>query len=230
MKKKDDKNYVVQLGLKGHIIPLDLVIEYKLKDLKDNVLSKENNLNDINSRIDDIFENLSDDEKSEVETVLNDENDSFVPGEIAKKAKEFLKQTISEGTVEKKIIEVNNLFNEQKRLTKEIKSDRSNLEVLAAKEIENLSKDDIDELLFRKWIEPIVSGMDIIIDNLIIKFSKDIENLSVKYKQTLKDINDEISHTEKELIKMINQLTGNEFDMKGLDDLKSLLGVNNDAK
>lgn len=230
VKKKDDKNYVVQLGLKGHIIPLDLVIEYKLKDLKDNVLSKENNLNDINSRIDDIFENLSDDEKSEVETVLNDENDSFVPGEIAKKAKEFLKQTISEGTVEKKIIEVNNLFNEQKRLTKEIKSDRSNLEVLAAKEIENLSKDDIDELLFRKWIEPIVSGMDIIIDNLIIKFSKDIENLSVKYKQTLKDINDEISHTEKELIKMINQLTGNEFDMKGLDDLKSLLGVNNDAK
>ena len=230
VKKKDDKNYVVQLGLKGHIIPLDLVIEYKLKDLKDNVLSKENNLNDINSRIDDIFENLSDDEKSEVETVLNDENDSFVPGEIAKKAKEFLKQTISEGTVEKKIIEVNNLFNEQKRLTKEIKSDRSNLEVLAAKEIENLSKDDIDELLFRKWIEPIVNGMDIIIDNLIIKFSKDIENLSVKYKQTLKDINDEILHTEEELIKMINQLTGNEFDMKGLDDLKSLLGVNNDAK
>ena len=128
------------------------------------------------------------------------------------------------------MIEVNNLFNEQKRLTKEIKSDRSNLEVLAAKEIENLSKDDIDELLFRKWIEPIVNGMDIIIDNLIIKFSKDIENLSVKYKQTLKDINDEILHTEEELIKMINQLTGKEFDMKGKDDLKSLLGVNNDAK
>ena len=51
-----------------------------------------------------------------------------------------------------------------------------------------------------------------------------IEKLSVKYEQTLHDIDDEISKSEKELANMIDELIGSEFDMKGLEGLKSLLG------
>ena len=47
VKKKGDKETEVQVGVKGHIIPLEFVIDYKLKDLKDDVTSKENRLSEI---------------------------------------------------------------------------------------------------------------------------------------------------------------------------------------
>ena len=139
VKKKGDKETEVQVGVKGHIIPLEFVIDYKLKDLKDDVTSKENRLSEIDSRISEIFDSLDEDEKTEIEDILTEENDAFVPKEVLRKAKEYLKASVSEGTVEKKIIEVSNLFDEQKRLNKDIKESNNNIEVMAQKEIENLT-------------------------------------------------------------------------------------------
>lgn len=222
IKKKGDKETEVQTGIKGHIIPLELIIDYKLKNLKDDITNKENRLSEIESRIGEIFDSLDEDEKSEIDKVLTEDNDAFVPKEVARKAKEYLKTSISEGTVEKKIIEVNNLFEEQKKLNKDIKNSNNNIEIMAQKEIENLSYEDICEMLNRKWITPVIDGIDKLINDIIVKFAKDIEKMSVKYEQTLKDIDDEIVKTEKELSKMINELTGSEYDMKGLEDFKAL--------
>ena len=63
----------MQVGVKGHVIPFELVIDYKLKDLKNNVIDKENRLNDIESRISELFDNLSEDEKTEIESILTEE-------------------------------------------------------------------------------------------------------------------------------------------------------------
>ena len=224
VKKKGDKETEVQVGIKGHVIPLEFVIDYKLSNLKSNILEKENRLNDIDSRINEIFDSISEDEKSEIESILTEENDAFVAKEVAKKAKELLKQSVSEGSVEKKVIEVNNLFEEQKKLTKEIKDGNSEIEIEAAKEIENLTNEEIFELLTKKWVNPIVEGIDKLINDVITNFSKNIEKLSTKYEQTLKDIDEEITKSEKELSLMIDELTGSDFDMKGLEDFKSLFG------
>ena len=169
IKKKNDKETEVQVGVKGHVIPFELVIDYKLKDLKNNVIDKENRLNDIESRISELFDNLSEDEKTEIESILTEENDAFVAKEVAKKAKEYLKQSLSEGTVEKKVIEVNNLFEEQKKLNKEIKNCNNEIEIETQKEIENLTYDDICYLLNKKWIIPIIEGIDKFINNNNIK-------------------------------------------------------------
>lgn len=223
IKKKNGKETEVQTGIKGHIIPLDFVIDYKLKDLKNDIISKENRLREIESRVNEISDSLDDDEKLEIESTLTEENDAFIPKEIEKKAKEYLKSSLSEGTVEKKVIEVNNLFEEQKKLTKDIKNLNNNIEIEAQKEIENLNYEDICTLLNKKWIDPIINGLDKMINNIVIEFAKSIEKLSTKYEQTLKDIDNEISKTEKELAGMIDELIGSEYDMKGLEDFKSLI-------
>lgn len=222
VKKKNGKETEVQVGVKGHIIPLEYVIDYKLQELKNDVLIKENRLNEIESRISEIFDSLDEDEKLEIDSTLTEENDGFVAKEVSKKAKEYLKSSISEGTVEKKIIEVNTLFEEQKSLNKEIKNANDNIEIVAQKEMENLSYDDITVLLNKKWINPIVEGIDKLINEIVANFAKDIEKLSNKYEQTLKDIDDEISKTERELSDMLSELTGSEYDMKGLEDFISL--------
>ena len=53
---------------------------------------------------------------------------------------------------------------------------------------------------------------------------KNIENISNKYSQTLNDIDSEINKVEKDLSSMIDELTGSEYDMKGLEELKKLIG------
>ena len=128
-----------------------------------------------------------------------------------------------EGSVENKIIEANNLLADQKRLRKELKDDTVEIETLAKKEIENLTTEEIFKLLDKKWISPIIQGLDKQIDDIINTFYKKTDKLSNKYKQTLKDIDEDIRKTEIELSKMIDDLTGPEYDMKGLEDFKTLI-------
>ena len=44
-----------------------------------------------------------------------------------------------------------------------------------------------------------------------------------KYSETLESIGKEINQTQKELFDLMDELTGNEFDMKGLENLKGIL-------
>ena len=222
IKKKGDVETEVQVGINGRIIHFDLVIDYKLQTLKDELNLKNNKLIEIESRISEIFDSLTEDEKIEIEDILTEENDNFVPKEVSKKVKDYLKSNVCEGAVEVKIIEVNNLYEEQKKLNKSIKDTKIILETEAKKAVENLTHDEICELLNKKWINPIVTGIDKQIDSLIVDFSKNIEKLSNKYNQTLFDIDNEIKETEKVLANMITELTGPDYDMKGLEDLKSL--------
>lgn len=222
IKKKNGKETEVQVGIKGHIIPIQFVIDYKLQDLKNDIISKENQLSEIESRISEILDSLDEDERLEIDSALTEENE-FISKEVAKKAKEYLKSSTSEGTIEKKIIEANSLLENQKKLTKDIKDSNKNIEIMVQKEIENLNYDDICVLLNKKWIEPIIDGIGKMINNIIVNFTKNIEKLSNKYEQTLKDVDNEIYEVEKELSKMIDELTGSEFDMKGLEDFKSLI-------
>ena len=223
IKKKGDKETEVQVGIKGRIIPIDLVIDEKLSNLKENLNEKENKLNDIDAQINEILDNLTEEERIEAKDALTEENDAFVPKVVAQKAKEYLKSEIMEGSVESKIIEANNLLADQKRLRKELKDDTVEIETLAKKEIENLTTEEIFKLLDKKWISPIIQGLDKQIDDIINTFYKKTDKLSNKYKQTLKDIDEDIRKTEIELSKMIDDLTGPEYDMKGLEDFKTLI-------
>lgn len=222
IKKKGDVETEVQVGIKGRIIPFDLVIDYKLQTLKEDLYLKNNKLIETEFRISEIFDNLTEDEKIEIEDILTEENDNFVPKKVAKKVKDYLKSNVCEGTVEIKVIEVNNLYEKQKKLNKSIKDTNIILQTEVKKAVENLTHDEVCELLNKKWINPIIKGIDKQIDNLIVEFSKNIEKLSNKYNQTLYDIDNEIKETEKILANMISDLTGPDYDMKGLEDLKSL--------
>ena len=228
IKKKGDEEIEVQVGTKGHVIPFDLVIDYKLSNLSDNIKQKEIQLSDIDDKITELFDELSEEEKGEIEDTLNDENEAFVAKEVARKAKVYLKAEISEGSVEAKIIEVNNLFNEQKQLSKKIKENIKELDIEVQKEIQNLTDEEIYYLLNQKWILPIISGVNSLVDELIREFSDKLFVLSNKYSKTMVDIDKEIESTEKDIIKSLSQLTGDDFDMKGISDLMNLIGGNKD--
>ena len=90
--------------------------------------------------------------------------------------------------------------------------------------IEELSDDQVMELLNDKWIVPMTDSLAGLPDSIISDFISKLDKLSRKYDTTFSEVEDQIVETEKELSSMIDQLTGNEFDMQGLTELKNLLG------
>ena len=60
--------------------------------------------------------------------------------------------------------------------------------------------------------------------NIVKEFTGKLNALSKKYEITFAQVDAEIAETEKALVSMIDELTGSEFDMQGLEELKKLLG------
>lgn len=122
------------------------------------------------------------------------------------------------------IIKANQLLLQKKELKAQIKITSENLEKLTKDTIENLSIEQSRAMLRLKWITPICEKLmalsDAAIETLVIK----LEALSKKYTTTFAEIDQEIENTEQELIAMLDDLTGNNYDMRGIAELKKLLG------
>lgn len=227
VKKKNGIEEEVQDGWIGHILPFELVQNMLLKDETDEINTINNRLNEITSKYDELLEELSEDEKEEITNCLNEDNTSFVNSEIVKMAKEIKssKVEISENPA-KIVMEVSNLINEEKEGKKAIKNKKIELMKHTKKIIENLTDEQANSLLREKWITPIINGIYKISEDVINDFAKRLKILSEKYETTFLDLEDEITKSEKELSNMINELDGNEFDLQGLAELRSLLGGN----
>lgn len=223
IKKKNGKEEEVQIGWKGRVIPFELVQEYKMKDEVESIRNIENRLEEISSFYQETIESLSEDEKEEITDMLNETNDAFLNANIVRKAKETIKSVQYNEEIDKRIREVAKVIDEEKKLKKEQKTLETKLQNNSKKAIEELSENEIKELLKIKWIKPIVSNINKLVEELINDFSKKIETLSKKYEKTLIDVENEILTTEKELSLMIDELVGDEYDMKGLNEFKSLL-------
>lgn len=221
IKKKDDKEVEVQDGYKGLILPFDLVQKNLLNDKRSELQELENELTSIGSSYDEILESIDEEDKGDF---INEEGTAFVPKEIAKLVKSYKKMKIEEGSLEDKIVKVNNLIEEEKKLKKEIKTKTEQLHILTKDTIEKMSLEEGLKLLDIKWNKPIVES----IKNLPSLVNKDlvtkVNYLKNKYKDTLLDIETDIKKTSSELNGLIDDLTGDSFDMKGLQELKKLLG------
>lgn len=221
IKKKDDKEVEVQDGYKGLILPFDLVQENLLNDNRSELQELENELTSIGSSYDEILESIDEEDKG---GFINEEGTAFVPKEIAKLVKSYKKMKFEEGSLESKIVKVNNLIDEEKKLKKEIKTKTEQLHILTKEILEKMSIDEGLKLLDIKWNTPIVKSIsnlpNLVIKDLVLK----VNNLKNKYKDTLLDIETDIEKTSSELNTLIDDLTGDDFDMKGLQELKKLLG------
>ena len=184
----------------------------------ENLKKAEDRLSEIISGYEEALDELPEDEKDK--DFVNDDKTAFVLPEV-KKAITAKGVDDSVLTVLKKLSSDND---EEKKLKKQIKDDSEKLHLETKKLIENLEDNQVMELLHDKWIVPLVKSLqqlpDSIINGLITKLGK----LCSKYEDTLEQIEEQIRSTENELSEMLSSLSGNEFDMQGIAELKKLLG------
>ncbi len=226
IKKKNGKNEEIQDGWLGHILPFELVQNILLKEEYSILKDKENRLLEISSEYQEIIESLSEEDKES--KALNEEKTAFINSVVLKQAKNIrndLKNKIKfdDDSFELKIIEVEKLINEEKELKAKIKTSYNKLHLLTKKTIENLSDSQINELLTEKWITPIINKLKELPKSLINQFINNIKELSDKYSTNFFEIEKEIKETENELSSLIDELTGNEYDLKALKAFQEMI-------
>lgn len=225
-KKVKGKDQEVQEGWMGKVIPFELVQETLLDEELQELKQKENRLAEITAEIEELFDSLSEEDK-EGETV-NEAKDSFVNAEVIKEAKQLKAEVKDNGKFEDDsyeaiIIKVDRLITEQKKLNKEVKTESAALHMKTKTTIEELTDDQVNELLELKWIAPLVVTLHNLPKTTLQQLADKVQALAEKYSTTFADITEELKEVSKTLSLQIDQLTGNEFDMKGLEEFKAIL-------
>lgn len=131
--------------------------------------------------------------------------------------------SFDEDSYEYILCKASSILEKQKSLKSQVKKDAEALEKKTKKTIEGLSKEQVDYLLTKKWIDSLIDNLFKLPVEIVDELIKSIEVLQKKYETTYFDIEKEIKETEASLCSMIDDLVGDEYDMKGLSELKSLL-------
>lgn len=228
-KKKEGKEQEVQEGWRGRVIPFELAQQTLLQEDLNQLKTKEERLVEITSELEEILDSLSEEEK-ETEAV-NDAKDSFVSSGVTKEVKQ-IKADLKNGEViaeageesyETKILKVGDLFAEEKALKGQVKTESARLQQKTKESIEALTDDQAIDLLEQKWIAPLMNSLHRLPQEVISRLTTKVETLAEKYGVTYEDVVKEIHQTENTLADLMDELTGGEFDMKGMEEFKTLL-------
>lgn len=227
IKKKNGKDTEVQDGWKGHIMPFELVQQTHLSDDLAALAKQENRLAEIASTLEEILESLSEEDKEQ--DTVKESKDGFANAEVAKAAKAFLKEQkdskvkFEQESYEAKIIAANKLIEEEKALKKSVKEAQIALHLKTKTTIEGLTDEQVNKLLHLKWITPLSQELAAMPSAVITQLTSKVQALADKYAVTYSQVANEIKTTEQELAQMMAELTGNEFDQQGLNELTNLL-------
>lgn len=212
------KDAEVQDGWVGHVLPFELVQNVKMHEEVAALRAKETRLSEIAGEYESHLDELSEEDKEQ--NFVNDAKDAFVAAEVKKaiKAREVEPATMSI------LKDVDALFAEEKTLKKKVKDDSAALHQRTKSVIEHLTDEEVRDLLHRKWILPLMENLNSLPDAVLDDFVKQLDAVCKKYETTFEDVESQIADTEHELLGLLDDLQGNEFDMKGIAELKKLLG------
>ena len=220
-KKKDNKEIEVQEGWKGHIIPFELAQD-EIADLKKTATKIQSLLADAEQMASEYAEFLENIEEDDKEAITNDDGEIDMK-KVAEKAKSFAKTRPAPETFEHIIIHVQRLVDNEKMLRKQAKQLDTQLHTDTKDAIEGLDDGEVLSLLQKKWIETLCVELDALPTELIATLTAKVKALADKYSVTYADLTTEGDKAEIELGKMIDDLSGSEFDMKGLKEFQSTL-------
>lgn len=212
--KKGDEDVEVPDGLKGRIIPFSLVQNMKFQTELNAISALQSRVEAISGELDEVRDSFN---EEELETYCDSEKDNaFDKKKITADAKP---KADVEAETKAKLKQIVSLWNEQTTSNKQIKTDKLALEEKTIKAIENLTDEEAAVLLHHKWIDPICEGIDNTLRSVLSALESEALALSEKYATSYKQINDDMVVANEELAGLVEQLTGDEFAIRGLKEL-----------
>lgn len=215
IKKDGDDEIEVPDGLKGRIMPFELVQSVNFQSELDAIAQLQAEVDECVSNLEDAPNNFTEEETA---VYLEDgDNLKLNKKKITKDAK--AKGDFIEPDTKVKLKEIVALWDKQSKTNKAIKVAKTELEEKTIDAIENLTNEEVDFFLHKKWIDPICQGISNTLTVVLSTFEKAIVALEAKYAESYNEIESKITDNQSQLTEMIAQLTGDEFAIKGLNNL-----------
>ena len=89
--------------------------------------------------------------------------------------------------------------------------------------VEALEDSQVLELLEAKWVEPIVTAILALPNEVIEHLTDVVQTLADTYAVTYTETTQKLTEAENSLASLIDDLTGDDFDMQGLAQFQALL-------
>lgn len=113
-------------------------------------------------------------------------------------------------TIQKKIRRKGEVMREMKSLSQEIENK-------AIEKMGNLTDIEVDHMLVKKWIDPVMNHIEEDVKQVMMKLVRALEGLREQYKNPLPEIDRQIEEVSAALGKMLDELCGDSSDMKAID-------------
>ena len=183
-------------------------------------------ISDIDTRFNEIISMIP--EEGKTEDIWDTEKNAPISKGIDKCAKDLKARQkkgaeFEESSFEWCILKAAEIKTEKSKANTKLSTLKKDLETKTINKIESLSDDEIDYLLIEKWIVPIVEGINAMPNILLKSVVNKLDYLAHKYEYTLDDTASKISDSKIALAAMLAGLSGNEYELKGINEFKRIL-------
>ena len=200
----------VVVGMKGKVIPLSLIKSEFFQADYEELQELKNKIDDLVSEYTDVFDSIDD----EIKSLIVKDNDETKYD--AKKIKQVIKANELEEDDINQLVSMQKAIDDEKKYKKEIKQIEKELDEKAQEKIKDLSDEEVNDLLIKKWIDPIIRDIKNVANRMLSSFVNSLTELKKKYENPLSNISEEEKVATTHLKNLMGELDGNDVDMSAI--------------
>ena len=213
--KKGDEEIEVADGLKGRIIPFAMVQETLFKAELQAISEKEARNEEIDAEVDELRDSFTEEEAQEY--LDGDDDPKLDKAKIKKDAK--AKGDEIEPETKAKLAKMVKLWEEQTKVKKEIKEAKADLIDKTNEAIEHLTDEEVELFLHKKWIDPVVAGINDTLTDVLKAVETRVTALANKYAVSYKELGEQMAEAKHQMADLVADLNGDEYALGGLKQL-----------
>lgn len=213
--KKGDEEIEVADGLKGRIIPFAMVQEALFKAELQAISEKEARNEEIDAEVDELRDSFTEEEAQEY--LDGDDDPKLDKAKMKKDAK--AKGDEIEPETKAKLVKLVKLWEEQTKVKKEIKEAKAELIDKTKEAIEHLTDEEVELFLHKKWIEPVVAGINDTLTDVLKAVETRVTALANKYAVSYKELGEQMAEAKQQMADLVAALNGDEYALGGLKQL-----------
>jgi type I restriction enzyme M protein len=213
--KKGDEEIEVADGLKGRIIPFAMVQETMFQAELQAISEKEARNEEIDAEVDELRDSFTEEEAQEY--LDGDDDPKLDKAKIKKDAK--AKGDEIEPETKAKLVKLVKLWEEQTKVKKEIKEAKAELIDKTKEAIEHLTDEEVELFLHKKWIDPVVAGINDTLTDVLKAVETRVTALANKYAVSYKELGEQMAEAKQQMADLVADLTGDEYALEGLRNL-----------
>ena len=213
--KKGDEEIEVADGLKGRIIPFAMVQETLFEAELQAISEKEARNEEIDAEVDELRDSFTEEEAQEY--LDGDDDPKLDKAKIKKDAK--AKGDEIEPETKAKLVKLVKLWEEQTKVKKEIKEAKAELIDKTKEAIEHLTDEEVELFLHKKWIDPVVAGINDTLTDVLKAVETRVTALANKYAVSYKELGEQMAVAKQQMADLVADLNGDEYALGGLKQL-----------